>query len=163
MYGGFTAANAYACGAGYRCLGGVRDLRPVPTTDSAAVPPGAQYCSARHYCVQEVLGEQLCPVGFYQPNEGQSACIRCPAGTLCASTGLAAPVVCPAGQYCPSSSVSTAAQAVPCPAGTYSPFTGGASAADCIPCPEGKYCQGTGLTAATGACAAGYHCPSGAT
>lgn len=97
MYGGFTAANAYACGAGYRCLGGVMDLRPVPTTDSAAVPPGARYCSARHYCVQEVLGEQLCPVGYYQPNEGQSACIRCPAGTLCASTGLAAPLVCPAG------------------------------------------------------------------
>jgi hypothetical protein len=36
-YGGFAAANAYACGAGYRCLGGVRDRRPVPTTDPAAI------------------------------------------------------------------------------------------------------------------------------
>ena len=157
----FGAANAFACGAGFVCLGGVKDVLPVPQDAS---PTGGKYCPAGHYCEQQTLGAVPCPAGFYQPNAGQSACLLCPAGSLCSTPGLLVPAPCPAGSYCPQGTLATASVgAVPCPAGTYSPFSGRQRPSDCIPCPGGQYCSGQGQTAPTGACSAGFHCPRSAT
>lgn len=97
------AANAFACGSGFRCERGVKALLPVPDPETDGPDAGGKYCAAGHYCVQEELGEQPCAAGTYQPAEGQASCLPCPAGRLCAEEGMLQPTECPAGSYCPES------------------------------------------------------------
>ncbi len=67
--------------------------------------------------------------------------------------------VCSAGYACPAGSTNGTVQV--CLAGTYS--VGGS--ASCTPCPGGRFGNATLLTASTcsGACTAGYACPTGST
>ena len=108
------------------------------------------------------VGAQECPVGSYQPNEGQSSCIDCPAGQLCDTTAMTAPGECPIGKYCPAETNSVNNEAIDCPAGTYNDITNIGEEELCIPCEPGKYCN-AGSTARSDAidCDETFFCPFG--
>ena len=125
-----------------------------------------ELCDDKYYCSVLEEGPQECPVGYYQPNEGQGSCIACPAGYLCTDLGYSTsvavpplrPVECPGGKYCPAQSQTENNQEKPCDPGYYSAITGAGSVEDCIECPVGKYRAG-GLDQPDGDCDAGYFCP----
>jgi Tyrosine-protein kinase ephrin type A/B receptor-like len=83
-------------------------------------------CPAGSYCKQtpvlpDTETENLCQINYYNPIQGQSACLPCPGGFSCQERGLVIPDPCPTGSYCPPFVASSGvANVVPCPAGTYS-------------------------------------------
>ncbi|KAG7238707.1 hypothetical protein INR49_031223, partial [Caranx melampygus] len=73
---------------------------------------------------------------------------------------LSRSIECPEGHYCPSGTWSK--NQYPCPAGFINPHTRMAAPQDCLPCPPGFFCVSPGKGVASGQCAAGYYCLSGA-
>ena len=59
----------------------------------------------------------LCPLGSFQPRNGQQACVRCPVGYFCPDWGLSKPLLCPAGYVCDRHGLRT--PTTPCPAGHF--------------------------------------------
>jgi hypothetical protein len=176
-YNPSTGVGACApCPAGFLC----------PNQTTIITTP----CPAGYYCPAGAFVATPCPAGTYSTQlalSNSTQCTACPPGQYCATLGLTAPTgncsagyycsagsdqskpgasgvavgfgaACPVGTFCPAGS----AAPTPCPAGTFRSQTLGAALADCALCPPGQHCNATGLTAATGACSAGYYCVSGA-
>ncbi|KAL7831753.1 hypothetical protein AOLI_G00293010 [Acnodon oligacanthus] len=146
------------CSGGYYCPGGQNSSRP-----------SEHKCRAGHYCEEGSTSDRACPMGSYQPSEGQHKCEVCLAGFFCPQEGFfciegsstAAPVsavfgdVCPPGHYCNSGS----AVPMPCPVGTHRSESGGKSVGDCMPCPGGLFQDQRGQRDCK-SCPPGFHCPS---
>jgi len=62
-----------------------------------------------------------CPIGYYQPNFGQSSCLPADVGYYVASVGAASEVAAPIGSYV---SVTGSSAPTPCPSGTTTSSTG---------------------------------------
>uniref|UniRef100_A0A7S2LSA9 IPT/TIG domain-containing protein n=1 Tax=Leptocylindrus danicus TaxID=163516 RepID=A0A7S2LSA9_9STRA len=83
-------------------------------------------CPRGAYCLDHSANFTLCPMGTFQPEKGQSKCVRCTIGYMCPEEGLLTPRVCPAGYVCDVTGIERAEQ----------------------PCPEGHFClEGTATTA----------------
>ncbi|XP_076147240.1 uncharacterized protein LOC143131472 [Alosa pseudoharengus] len=167
------AANCSLCPAGTACLARGM-LEPV-------------LCPLGHFCPIGTALPLPCPAGTLGQMPGalsQASCSPCPTGHYCSSPGSSQPQgmceqgffcqggasrpapqpsaetpqngPCPAGHYCPRGTLSP----VPCPTGSVRNLTGGVSVESCFFCPGGYYCDGEGLDSPSGACDAGFYCPS---
>ncbi|KAK1786529.1 hypothetical protein P4O66_017651 [Electrophorus voltai] len=158
------------CSKGYYCPGGQNSSQPLE-----------HKCRVGHYCEEGSVRGRACPVGSYQPCEGQHECEVCLAGFSCPeegkqqhfnrrswliclitvhereclfTQGMTHPAPCEPGFYCPAGT----ANQKPCPAGTYGNRSGMTEASECTPCDPGTYCAGAGSTSPTGPCTAGFLC-----
>jgi len=157
------ALPAYNCYNGYICRGSA--IHPSNMDGITII-----LCPAGSYCHQNNLPAgststattQLpCPINYYNPVEGQSACLPCEAGFSCQKLEIIQPDPCPQGYYCPAFNPNTGVQnVIPCPAGTYSSDYYLSSVSQCNNCPAGKYCE-IGSAQFTGYCDKGYICTGG--
>ena len=112
----------------------------------------------------------LCEAGTYQPDKGQTACLKCPAGSYCDGQIRTATKTCPRGRYCPTDITIAGyfdfsgqllgtrfADEYPCLAGTYSTSTGLTAASECTACDKGYYCQFKGASSVSTVIIEGYH------
>lgn len=100
-----------------------------------------------------------CPVGSYQPYDGQTTCLWCPAGFVCDTEATSDVLTaCPKGQYC----VEGTSEPASCPIGSYNDVFHKISADDCKSCPAGKYCNIEQGVEPTGDCEQGFFCVDGA-
>lgn len=112
--------NPGTCPAGYY---EVFSVLCVPAPAGSYAPPGAS-------------APIPCPVGTYQPAEGQEACIPAPAGGFVSTTGQMSFTLCSPGTYQPAPGQ---AGCLPAPPGTFAPSPGTASP---ITCPAGTFSTG---------------------
>ena len=149
--GSTSLASCLPCPEGYACNRPAMHMMTTP-------------CAAGHYCPYstEYASQYPCPSGTYSDSTSlvhENSCLQCPAGYACGlgttSTSL---TDCPAGHYC--SGGSQVGGETACPLGTYSNRTNLQDAAQCVVCPPGYFCASAAM-AISGACAAGYYCPSG--
>ncbi|XP_076833089.1 uncharacterized protein LOC143478045 [Brachyhypopomus gauderio] len=131
------------CSKGYYCPGGQNTSQP-----------SEHKCRVGHYCQEGSVSGRVCPVGTYQPHEGQHRCEVCLTGFSCPTEGMTRPAPCQPGFYCPAGT----ANQNPCPAGSYGNRSGMTEASECTPCDPGKHCAGAGSTSPSGPCAAGFLC-----
>ena len=140
-------------------------------------------------CVYGIVAQTNCPAGKWSDVAGLgTVCtLNCSAGYVCASGASSATAQECGGQqyYCPSGSsvplqvgagyysyggakASTATSRALCPGPLDSASNGSAvycdGSGDIKPCPAGSFGNTSGLSSAScsGACTAGYYCPSGA-
>ncbi|XP_071497013.1 uncharacterized protein [Diadema antillarum] len=140
------------CDPGYVCTGG-------STTGAPAQGSGMGYpCPAGHYCPSGVTVELGCPIGTYQPDEGQANCTICPDGLMCLYVNMTTPEPCKSGHYC----VYGEQLPIPCPPGRFNNITGISAEEECAYCVSGQYCSGYGNVWPSGPCTAGYYCEGGA-
>uniref|UniRef100_A0A7M5XIK9 Tyrosine-protein kinase ephrin type A/B receptor-like domain-containing protein n=1 Tax=Clytia hemisphaerica TaxID=252671 RepID=A0A7M5XIK9_9CNID len=174
----------FPCPAGKYCAG-TGNLEPTEDCDagfyckqaaSTSAPPGGLtggLCPAGGYCGRGAKKVEVCPSGYYNPNEGAkspSDCIECPSGFYCAGSMKAEPTgPCNEGYFCngtakrpdqyPALAGSYAPKqspaAIPCPRGT---FQTQARFGKCDDCTEGAYCDESGLSKAKN-CPLGAYCP----
>ena len=160
------------CTIGYFCRQKANSSSPRQGDDANICPKG-------RYCPEGSGEPLLCPIGTFNSLTGlgdDSECTLCTAGSHCSEPGLSSVSgQCRAGYYCPTGSSNVTAiicpagyfctaglpKPLPCPRGTYSPVEGITSVGSCTQCKAGMYCDRTNLTAPTGACSPGYHCPPG--
>ncbi|XP_053729819.1 SCO-spondin isoform X1 [Synchiropus splendidus] len=142
------------CRAGFFCLEGAS--RPDPPGEDGHGGP----CPKGHYCPEASPAPQPCPAGAVSAQAGQPSCSTCPPGFYCPGGVNGSLDECPVGHYCPAGTRSKHQH--PCPAGFINPGTQKATPLDCLRCPPGLFCASPGLSAASGACGAGYYCLSGA-
>ncbi|KAL6471032.1 hypothetical protein MHYP_G00196820 [Metynnis hypsauchen] len=135
------------CSEGYYCPGGQNSSRP-----------SEHKCRAGHYCEEGSVSDRACPMGSYQPSEGQHKCEVCLAGFFCPQEGMTYPILCRPGFYCPAGRENQQ----PCPAGTYGNQSGLTDSSECTLCDPGTYCARAGNTSPSGPCAAGFLCFGGA-
>ncbi|KAI4904543.1 hypothetical protein NFI96_029611 [Prochilodus magdalenae] len=135
------------CSEGYYCPGGQNSSRP-----------SEHKCRAGHYCAEGSVSDRACPMGSYQPSEGQHKCEVCLAGFSCPEEGMTHPIPCRPGFFCPAG----IANQQPCPAGTYGKQSGLTDSSECTLCDPGTYCAGAGNTSPSGPCTAGFLCFGGA-
>ncbi|XP_077985306.1 uncharacterized protein LOC144439946 [Glandiceps talaboti] len=143
--------DAPLCYPGYVCTGG--STTPTPTD-----PTMGYICPAGYYCPAGAIFHLGCPVGTYNPNEGQGNCTVCPDGFMCNVMNMTTPEPCMSGHYC----VEGIASPVPCPEGTFNNVTQLSSEDQCADCSPGRYCSGVGNSYPSGPCTAGYYCEGGA-
>ncbi|KAK3560704.1 hypothetical protein QTP86_014744, partial [Hemibagrus guttatus] len=163
--GAVSIEDCLFCPSGYFCdLKGLTDPSGLcsegyycPIGQNSSQPPEHK-CRAGHYCEQGSMSGKPCPMGSYQPGQGQQRCEMCPAGFSCPQEGMTHPVPCKPGFYCPTWSVIEQ----PCPAGTYGNQSGLADLSECTLCDPGTYCAGTGNISPNGLCMAGFLCSGGA-
>ena len=55
-------------------------------------------CPAGFFCTAGTTYEEACPVGTYQPSQGQDNCTQCPAGFMCLETNMTSPEPCKTGE-----------------------------------------------------------------
>eukprot|EP00606_Chrysophyceae_sp_TOSAG23-5_P001356 GSChrysophyteH2.ASY1.ANO1.1387.1 assembled CDS len=120
-------------------------------------------CQAGYYCPDgtSTVNQYPCPAGTYSDSvslTGVAECTDTEAGYTSPQASTASDKVdCNNGYYCPLKTPS--GSDIACPAGRYSNTRGLTQASECTNCPAGSYCL-SGTTAITGACAAGFYCPS---
>ncbi|XP_035857407.1 zonadhesin-like [Sander lucioperca] len=151
------SAPSGECWEGFFCLGGA-DRPDPPLRDSRGGP-----CPKGYYCSEGSVAPQQCPVGTISVEDGRASCSACPQGFYCPGRhngSLSRTYECPVGHYCPSGTWSK--HQYPCPAGSINPYTRMAQPQNCLPCPPGSFCSSPGKGVASGQCAAGYYCVSGA-
>ncbi|TSQ58043.1 Sodium channel subunit beta-3 [Bagarius yarrelli] len=159
------------CAEGYYC----------PVGQNSSQPPEYK-CKTGHYCEKGSMNGKACPIGSYQPRQGQQRCEMCPAGFFCPQEGNISPtglcmagflcsggasvpspvdnvtgMQCPPGFYCLTGSVT----ATPCPKGTFSVQSGLKELGQCQSCYPGFYCSKSGLTTVSGPCLPGFYCTEG--
>lgn len=157
---GLVESDLEDCPAGYVCMGGA--IHPSNLDDvTIKLCPTGSYCPGSTRLASENV-ENVCPINYYNPKEGQTECSPCAAGFSCQETGLVWPDPCPTGHYCPLyDPLSGVDNVVPCPAGTYSFDEYLSAESQCVDCPPGKYCE-IGSSTFTGYCDQGYVCTGGA-
>ena len=149
--------TTYACPAGYECLGGAIHQSNVDDVTMRLCPKGFK-------CDFATLSEAStrCPENYFNPREGQAACLPCIAGFDCSGEAVEFPPACPRGYYCEdfddSAGSTMTTSKYKCPPGTYSSEEYLTSQSQCEDCPPGKYCSGNGESSFTGLCAAGFIC-----
>ncbi|XP_032305021.1 zonadhesin-like isoform X2 [Coturnix japonica] len=164
--------GTYSNVSGLRSLGQCLDCPPGLYCDGTNTQAPSGPCEPGYYCtggaksaLQHVVMEgryssagafkpELCPLGSFQPDRGQSHCRDCPEGTFCNEMGLAEAQPCPKGHFC----LGGSSLPLPCPVGMYTDVLG---AGTCKPCPAGMYCSMAGLTEPEGPCQPGYYCSQG--
>jgi len=135
----------------------------------------ATACKPGYFCPFNSTTEIPCPLGTYNPIEGQRVCVDCPMGTYSFSneTTRTACAQCPRGSYtltaatqridqclkCPPGYSCAAPDAlpIPCPVGTYNPYE---SRAECDTCPLGTYSAEAHRSSICPLCPANSVCPS---
>ncbi|XP_078539496.1 uncharacterized protein LOC144824222 [Lissotriton helveticus] len=123
------------CYAGYYCTLGATDPRPM--------------ASRVGHSAVSVLGNDICPAGFF-----------CPPGSR-------SPVPCPIGSYSPASGLTTQEQCLPCPAGRYCNKAGIKDLSQTGFCSAGFVCLERSTTPCPSdeihgyRCPFGFYCPSG--
>jgi hypothetical protein len=147
------------CAPGYYCKLGVKTRMP----NEASCPSASDVCDGAicpvgHYCPTGTADPIRCAAGSYNSNTGAANCTACPAGYYCDGANTTTYEPCPQGHYCPEA---TGLTQPTCPLGTYGTATSLSKSRDCTPCDAGMHCSARGLTAPSGACAAGYYCPTG--
>ena len=139
-----VSPTSFECDAGYYC----------PESQTSATPT-AYICPAGSYCPAGAKIAKKCDLGYYQPNEGQSACVDCPAGNYCDGSDTSTYITCIIGYYCPDNT--RYANEHPCPEGKYLDETGKSAVGDCKPCPLGYYCDQKGQSTFSKTIMAGYY------
>jgi hypothetical protein len=133
----------------------------------------ATKCKAGYFCLFNSTAQIPCPLGTFNPSEGQSACVNCPLGTYSFSneTRRATCEQCPKGSYtltvatqrldqclpCSPGYSCAAAAPTPCPMGTYNPYQG---RTECVACPLGTYSDDERRLSVCLPCPANSICPT---
>ena len=159
------------CDAGWFCTSGAKVPRPSDGITGDICPPG-------RYCPKGTKVPQLCPIGTYSNNTGnshQDNCTACREGSYCETRELTKPTaLCSAKYYCPAGESidkrlsctkghfcrEGSPQPVHCPSGTYQDEL---QQDYCKTCPAGHYCDSKDdLSDFTPyPCPNGYYCPNG--
>jgi hypothetical protein len=92
------------------------------------------------YSVAGATSCTACPLGQYQPNEGQTRCFTCDSGSFSDNAGAAVCTPCAAGLFGNTTGLSSC---TPCTIGTFTDITGQIA---CEPCPAATYAPAEGST-----------------
>ncbi|CDW71824.1 gcc2 and gcc3 domain-containing protein [Stylonychia lemnae] len=157
-YGMQSKSEFKSCPEGYYCLEGAKGIQTLGVN--------VFICPKGYFCKSGSNDKTQCPIGSYNPTEGQSACLACQEGYTCDQTGTTVPDDCPKGNYCPVGSLtlipSTSNKKI-CPAGTFNSLTNLKAETECQICPKGRYCvAGETNPEGSGPCNAGFLCDNGA-
>ena len=115
---------------------------------SGPVGGPCQPCALGYFCVGGASLPQLCPVGTYGDEEGQSSCTPCLQGTVQTGMGMQASsqcIPCMAGTYQTGLGISTLSRCLQCMRGTYQSGVGITSQSQCLLCTPGTYQPVLGL------------------
>jgi len=150
-----------ACTSGYYC--GKRSAAPLPcpggTRKDASLKVMSSVdqcitCDAGYACSVGSAVQKPCWPGSIGPTPEMETCDLCPLGKFQREYGQTACELCTPGFYCKQG----AAEPVPCPAGHAGNFSGLFSAGQCTPVPRGKWAP-LGSAVAKDCPTSGFYCP----